>query len=193
MSKYEILFKVIEILLQIVLVIFAWLALSAWKKELRGKDNYKLAKELLEYIKGLRFLVHGNTGSFHQIYINDILINKEEFYNDQLSLIKKDIACFDQSVFGLFSHINVRGDIFLPKNVKSILEDLYPGSGKPISLNKKEKTYIQLFGVKQVEITGIDECSGSMDGIYLINNTQITIEEYFKKWEKLITELQKII
>jgi len=193
MNKYEIFFKIIEILLQIVLVIFAWLALSAWKKELRGKDNYKLAKELLEYIKGIRFLVHGDTGSFHQVYLNDILINKEEFYNNQLSLIGKDVAYFDQSVFGLFSHINVRGDIFLPKNVKSILEELYPGSGKQISKNKKEQTYIQLFGIKQAEITGIDEINNSTEDIYLINDAQITIEGYFKKWEKLIIELQKII
>ena len=193
MNKYEIFFKIIEILLQIALIVFAWLALSAWKKELRGRDRYKLGKELLEYIKGLRFLVYQSSGSVHQIYLNDILIDKDKFYKDQLSLIKKDIAYFDQSVFGLFSHMNVRGDIFLPKSIKSILEELYPGSGKQISTNKKEKTYIQLFGVKQAEITSIDECNNSMEGIYLINNTQITIEEYFKKWEKLIIELQKII
>ena len=193
MNKYEIFFKIIEILSQIVLIVFAWLALSAWKKELRGRDRYKLGKELLEYIKGLRFLVHQSSGSVYQIYLNDILIDKDKFYKDQLSLIKKDEVFFDQSVFGLFSHINVRGDIFLPKHIKLILEELYPGSGQQASMNKKEKTYIQLFGVKQAEIANVGGGDNSMDGVYLINNNHITIEEYFKKWEKLITELQKII
>ena len=193
MNKYEIFFKIIDILLQIVLIVFAWLALSAWKKELRGRDRYKLGKELLEYIKGLRFLVHQSSGSVHQIYLNDILIDKDKFYKDQLSLIKKDKVFFDQSVFGLFSHINVRGDIFLPKHIKLILEELYPGSGKQVSMNKKENTYIQLFGVKQTEIANVGDGDSSMEGVYLINNTHITIEEYFKKWEKFIVELQKII
>lgn len=193
MNTYELIFKIIELLLQIVLVIFAWLALSAWKKELRGRDRYKLGKELLEYIKGLRFLVYQSSGSVYQIYLNDILIDKDKFYKDQLSLIKKDEALFDQSVFGLFSHVNVRGDIFLPKHIKSILEELYPGSGERVVTNKKEKTYIQLFGVKHVDIENIDNDHDSMDGTYLINNIHITIEEYFKKWEKLVVELQKII
>lgn len=193
MSTYELIFKIIELLLQIALVIFAWIALSAWKKELRGRDRYKLGKELLEYVKGIRFLVHQNSGSVYQIYINDILIDKDKFYKDQLSLIKKEKVFFDQSVFGLFSHVNVRGDIFLPKNIKSILEELYPISGERVFFNKKEKTYIQLFGVKQVDIDNIDGNNDSMDGIYLVNNIHSTIEEYFKKWEKLVVELQKII
>src|SRR3989344_7712344 len=90
METYEFIFRVIETALQLVLVIFAGLALSVWKREVRGKDKYKLARELLTYIKELRFLIHSKNGSFHQIYLNDILVNRENFYNDQLILIGKD-------------------------------------------------------------------------------------------------------
>ncbi len=44
-----------------------------------------------------------------------------------------------------------------------------------------------------MDIENIDGGHDSMDGTYLINNIHITIEEYFKKWEKLVVELQKII
>jgi len=39
------------------LTVFAGMALFAWKREIRGKDKYNQAKELLGYIKELRFLI----------------------------------------------------------------------------------------------------------------------------------------
>lgn len=193
MGKYELIFRIIEIVLQLVLVIFAGLALSVWKREVRGKDKYKLAKELLVYIKELRFMIHSKNGSLHQIYLNDILVNKEKFYNDQLSLIRKEEVCFDQSIWGLFNHINVRADIFLPKQVRLVLEDLYPSSGKRISADKNQYTYIQLVGIEPAQVKSIGDENDSNDGVYQIyNKDQLTVEQYFRKWESLIIKLQKI-
>ncbi|MBI5221809.1 MAG: hypothetical protein HY979_03320 [Candidatus Magasanikbacteria bacterium] len=193
MGKYELIFRIIEIVLQLVLVVFAGLALSVWKREVRGKDKYKLAKELLVYIKELRFMIHSKNGSLHQIYLNDILVSEDKFYNDQLSLIGKDEVYFDQSIWGLFNHINVRADIFLPKQVRLILEDLYPSSGKRISADKNQYTYIQLAGIEPTQIKSIGDDNDSSDGVYQIHSHEhLTIERYFRKWESLIVELQKI-
>ncbi|OHA88125.1 MAG: hypothetical protein A2653_03080 [Candidatus Zambryskibacteria bacterium RIFCSPHIGHO2_01_FULL_43_25] len=193
METYEFIFRVIETALQLVLVIFAGLALSVWKREVRGKDKYKLARELLTYIKELRFLIHSKNGSFHQIYLNDILVNRENFYNDQLILIGKDELYFDYSIWGLFNHINVRADIFLPKQIRSLLEELYPSSGKRIGTDKNQYTYIQLAGIEPTQVKSIEDEKDSTNGIYQIHNKKhLTIGGYFRKWESLIVELQKI-
>ncbi|MBU3918645.1 hypothetical protein KKC63_01935 [Patescibacteria group bacterium] len=194
MEKYEPIFRVIEITLQLALVIFAGLALSLWKRKIRGKDKYRLAKNLLEYIKELRFLIHSKNGSFYQIYLNDILVDKEKFYKDQLSLIGKEKIYFDQSIWGLFNHLNIRSDIFLPKQIRLLLEELYPISGKRISANKNQHTYLQLGSIETPSIKSIESGEDSMDGIYHMDNKKhLTIEEYFRKWERLTVELQKIV
>lgn len=194
MQKYEFIFRSIEIILQLALVIFASLALSVWKREVRGKDKYKLARELLAYIRELRFLIHSKNGSFYQIYLNDILVDKEKFYSDQLFLIGREEIYFDQSIWGLFNHINIRADIFLPKQVRSLLEALYPSSGKQIGTDKNQYTYIQLGGIEPVQVKSIEGEGDSASGIYQIhNNEHLTIEGYFRKWESLIIELQKIV
>lgn len=194
MDKYEFIFRIIEIVLQLVLVVFAGLALSVWKREVRGKDKYKLAKELLAYIKELRFLIYSKHGSLHQIFLNDILVDKDKFYSDQLSLIGKEEVYFDQSIWDLFNHINVRADIFLPKQVRLILEELYPSSGKRIGTDKNQYIYIQLAGVEPTQVKKIGDENDSSDGIYQIHNHEhLTIERYFQKWESLIVELQKIV
>lgn len=190
METYEFIFRIVEIALQLVLVIFAGLALSVWKREVHGKDKYKLARELLAYIKELRFLIHSKNGSLHQIYLNDILVNEEKFYSDQLSLVASEEIYFDYSIWGLFNHLNVRADIFLPAQIRTLLEELYPSSGKKISDDKSEYTYIQLAGVEPPQIKSIGDENNSTGGIYQIHNKErLTIEQYFRKWESLIAEL----
>lgn len=193
METYEFIFRIVEIALQLVLVIFAGLALSVWKREVRGKDKYKLARELLAYIKELRFLIHSKNGSLHQIYLNDILVNEEKFYSDQLSLIANEEIYFDYSIWGLFNHLNVRADIFLSAQIRTLLEELYPSSGKKIGEDKSEYTYIQLVGIESPQIRSIGDENNSTGGIYQIHNKErLTIEQYFRKWESLIAELKKI-
>ncbi len=185
--------KIINTILQLILVIFAGMALSVWKKEIRGKDEYKFAKDLLVYIRELRFMIHSKRGSYHQIYINDIFVNKNNFYEDQLSLIKDEKVYFDQSVWGLFSHINTRSDILLPKQVRVILDELCPRSGKRADI-KSENTYIQLVGVETPTTTTLGEKEDFTNEIYSTDNTRdMTLKEYFQRWEKLIIELQKLI
>ena len=191
----EIIFRIIEIILQVILVILAGMALFTWKMEIRGRDRYRLARELLAYIKDLRFFINSKNNSWHQIYLNDILVDKNKFYNNQLSSIGKEEVYFDQSIFGLFSHINPRSDVFLPKRIRILLDELYPHSGKRIAdMNKNLYTYIQLGGVKKPNIIKIDGDKDPKDGIYKMFETKgLTIKDYFMKWEKLIIELQKLI
>lgn len=189
---YELTSKIIEILLQLILVIFAGLALSAWKKEIRGKEKYKLAKDLLEYLKDIRFIIHSKEGAFYQIYLNDILADKKRFYKDQIIFIGGEKLYFDESIFGLFHHLNIRSDVFLPRRLNSILQELYPSSGKRISSNLNEYTYIRLDGIEVSKAVNFGENNDK--GIYLISSKKdLTIEEYFKKWQKLIMELNKMI
>ena len=186
-------FKIIDIILQLTLVILAGMALSVWKKEIRGKDKYKFSKDLLTYIRELRFLVHSKNGSLHQIYINDILVDRQNFYADQLSMIGNVKVHFDQSVWGLFSHINTRSDILLPKQVRLLLEKLCPRSGKRIG-SKSQYTYIQVGGVQIPPMTSLDDGEDLADAIYIMHETEnLTIKEYFEQWEKLIAELHKSI
>ena len=185
----EFIFRIIEIGLQIMLVIFAGMALFVWKREIRGKDKYKLAKDLLTYIKEIRFLIYEKSGSFHQIYLNDILVNKGKFYKEQLTSVGKEKIYFDQSIWRLFNHICIRSDLSLPKRVRLILNDLCPISGKIIDIDKNKHTYVKLGGFGASENKEV--CSS---GIYLMNNKEdLTIEMYFKKWEKLLIELQKLV
>jgi len=194
MTMLEIIFRITEILLQVALVILAGVALFTWKMEIRGRDRYKLARELLKYIKELRFFINSKNNSWYQIYLNDILTDKDKFYNDQLSLIGEEKVYFDQSIFGLFSHINTRSDIFLPKQVRILLDELYPYSGKHVDSDKNSYTYIQISGVKEIKIKNFDDSKNSENSIYEIFETKgLTIKEYFIKWEKLIIELQKLI
>ena len=194
MEKYELIFRIIEILLQLTLVIFAGLALSVWKREMHGKDKHRLAKELLAYIKKLRFLIYSKNESFHQIYLNDMLINKEEFYRDQLSLIGREKIYFDQSIWNLFNHIDIRGDLFLPKQIRLLLEELRPSSGKVISTDENQYTYVQIQGIEPAQIRTIKDERDSATIIYQMNqNRLLTIEGYFRKWESLIVQLQKIL
>jgi hypothetical protein len=190
MEKYELILRIIEIILQLVLVVFAGLALFAWKREIRGRDKYKLARELLEYIKELRFLIFSKDGVFHQIYLNDIFVDRKKFYENQIFLIKNEKAYFDNSIWGLFNHINTRGDVLLPKQIKPILESLCPMHGKKVGTKEDQITYIQLQGIPKVDNKEIE---GENLIIYELNGTKNqTIEEYFKKWEKLINELKRI-
>ena len=182
---YETVLRIIEVALQLIMVAIAWKALSVWKSEIRGRDRYQSSKDLLEYIKKLRFLVHAK-GSFHQIYLNDILVKGKKFYKRQLSLIAKERVYFDRSFFGLFGHLNVRSDFFLPKQVRLALEELYPSSADFVSSDKSKYTYIQLSGVDLKKVKDIG------DGIFIFHpHEETTVGEYFRKWETLITELQK--
>lgn len=183
--------RVIDTILQFALVIFAGLALSVWKKEIRGKDKYKLAKDLLIYIRELRFLVHSRNGSHHQIYLNDILVDRGNFFKDQLLMIKDEMVYFDQSIWSLFSHINTRSDILLPKRVRRLLEDLCPRSGNSVG-SKNQYTYIHIGGVGESPMINLDSDEDSPDSIFHIHGAgDQTIREYFEQWEKLIVELQK--
>ena len=186
--------KITDLIFQLILIIIAGLALSTWKKELRGKDRYKFAKDLLNYIREIRFLIHTKSGSWHQIYINDIFADRENFYKDQLIMIKDEKVVFDQSVWGLFNHINTRSDILLPKRVRLLLEDLCPRSGKHVGL-KDQFTYIQLGGVEVPKMTNLDDDEEThLDAVYQMHGTENwTLEEYFKRWESLIVELQKSV
>ena len=109
-------------------------------------------------------------------------------------MIGEEKVYFDQSIFGLFSHINTRSDIFLPKQVRILLDELYPYSGKHVDSDKNSYTYIQISGVKEIKIKYFDDSKNSENSIYEIFETKgLTIKEYFIKWEKLIIELQKLI
>jgi hypothetical protein len=181
----------------LIVVVIAWKALSVWKSEIRGRDKYKLAKELLEYIKELRFLVYfqNKSGkSWHQIYLNDILVDQKKFYNDQLFLVGKEKIYFDQSILGLFKNVNTRSNIFLPKQIRSSLEELSPHHLIRVSLNESQHTYMRLGGIKTSAVKSIENGGNSKDVFYdMYEGKNLTIEDYFKKWENLILELKKIL
>ena len=189
----DIFLKIIDTIAQLILVVFAGLALSVWKREVRGKDKYRLARDLIEYMRQLRFLIHSKNKSYHQIYLNDILVDRNNFYRDQLSLIKNERVYFDQSIFDLFKHINTRSDMLLPKQIRSLVEELHPTSFKSIGLDRKQYTFIQLQGLPTIEVHD-DQNPGDHDHIYqIIGMERVTIQEYFEKWEKLVIELQKLL
>lgn len=189
--SYEIVLRVTEVILQLILVVIAWKALSVWKTEIRGRDKYQLARNLLESIKGVRFLVHAR-GSFHQIYLNDILTNRNEFYKEQLSLIAKEKAYFDHSYWKIFKHLNVntRSDVFLPREIRNGLDELLPGFLKKVSENKAGYTYIQIDAPLNEKYEDVND----KDALYSFGeHPSLTIEEYFLKWEELLKKLQKSI
>lgn len=193
MNNFELILRIFEVLLQFILVILAWMALSVWKREIRGQEKYKLAKDLLSYIQELRFLIFYKRSGFCQIYLNDILVDRDRFYKDQLLGIKEDKVYFDQSIFGLFNHVDARSNIFLPKKIRLILAELKPSYGEPIKISKQEHSYISLPDIKLKSSVDSEGQQQAVDScLYLINNQNLTVQEYFKKWELLIRELKKI-
>lgn len=191
MIKMDLYFKIIELLLQLALVILAIKALSVWKSEIRGRDKYKTSKELLEYIKNIRFIIHSKEGSMYFIYLNDILYDRKRFYEDQIFFIAKEKIFFDKTYWYLFEHLNVRSDIFLPKETRIILETLYPSGSTILDKDKSKYSFIQI----QCDNSSREkDFKDAEDAIYEFNvNKDITVEEFFNKWEKLIKELQKDI
>jgi hypothetical protein len=73
-------------------------------------------------------------------------------------------------------------------------EGLCPQSGKCVGF-KDQLTYIQLSGVEIPKMTNFDNDKETyLDAVYQMHGTEIwTFEEYFKRWEKLIIELQKSV
>ena len=106
-------------------------------------------------------------------------------------MIKNEKVYFNQSIFYLFNHINTRSDIFLPKQIKLFLEELHPKALRHISLDKSQYTFIELQGLPTTEIAD-DQNPGSYI-CQIIGMEELTIQEYFEKWEKLIIELQKFV
>ncbi|MBI2448165.1 hypothetical protein HYV44_01210 [Candidatus Microgenomates bacterium] len=187
---YENIIRIIGILLQIAVIIIAWKALSVWKTEIRGRDKYSFSKSLLEYIKNIRFLIYTNNGSIYQIFLNDILVDKRRFYEKDLVSIAKEKVYFDINYFLLFDHIDIRSDILLPKEIRLALEGLWPSSAKLVDKDKSKYTYLHL----DVDSDSYDRIKNLDDGVNEVDsNKNTTIEEYFRKWEVLIMELQKSI
>ena len=74
-----------------------------------------------------------------------------------------------------------------------MLEGLCPHSGKRISFDKNQCTYIQLGGVFTPKIKNLENNKNLECGIYEMDATKnLTVKEYFMKWEKLLTKLQKL-
>lgn len=185
--------RIIEVALQVILVLLAGSALYSWKREMRGKDKYHLAKSLLEYVKKLRFLIYSKNESLHQVLLNDIFVNKEKFYNDQLTLVAEEKVLFDENIVNVFKHIDARADFFLPQQIRELLSDLSFNFGHTVGTDKKEHTYISLsIAGEPASFFGKKEDSFPV-GIYELGPLKdLTIRGYFQKWEKLITELQKL-
>lgn len=194
MVGQETLFKIVEIILQIILVIFAGMALSVWKKEIQGKDRYNQVRALLRYIEKLNFTVSSKTGSKHFICINDIFTDRSRFYSDQILRIGKDKVFFDESVFGLFHHIKIRSNLFLTKEIRDMLDELVPISADKLDIDKREATFINISGVKIPKILSVGESSEENSAVYVVYGMEsLTIEAYFRKWERLVRGLKKLV
>ena len=192
-NNYDLAFNIIDTVFQIIFVVFAGMALSTWKKEIRGKDKYEQAKDILQYVKKIAFQVHTTDGSYHQIFLNDILVNGNKFYSEQLVYIKNKKVFFDETILGLFNHIETRSDMFLPKKVRLALEVLQPSVTTKVSSKLNEFTYIHLQGV-EVPINYDTNGSKIDNAIYQFNFIKdMTYEEYFKKWEELVIELNRFV
>ena len=148
MTEQVTLFKVVEIILQIILVIFAGMALSVWKKEIQGKDRYNQVRALLEYIEKLNFTVSSKTGSKAFYLYQRYFYKSSGFYSDQMLRIGKDKVFFDESVFGLFHHINIRSNFFLTKEIRDMLSELVSISAEKLGIDKRVATFISISGVK---------------------------------------------
>jgi len=123
----------------------------------------------------------------HQIYLNDILNDRNAFYKEQLFSIRDEKVLFDENVWNLLHHLNVRSDFFISKDIRDILMDIYPASGKILTEDKGNVTYVQIDGFANKSDQDFTK------GIYEIHTKKpLTIGEYFEKWESLILKLQKI-
>lgn len=178
--------EIIDIAIQLSLLFIAWKALWVWRSEIRGRDKYNQVKSLLVYIQDINFIVTAPS-SIHQICINDILVNRSEFYNIQLNLITDNKIYLDRSVFGLFNHINTRADVFLPTRLRELLDVVRPGFLRKSQQHKNNCTYISFQGVDLSNVKEIES-----DQLFEWKEN-LNIKTYFERWEQLVTELQKAL
>lgn len=193
--ELETVLRMLELLFQLILVTIASLALFTWKQEIRGRDKYRMGRELLEYVQGLRFLIYSPAGSMHQVCINDIFAGREKFYNDQLALIANDPIYFKPSIWGLFSQVDTRANLFLPTDVRNILGELTPAAGARVGGDKDKLTYAHVVGTASPVVAGtVEQDAESVYEIYSSKTPKPpTVKEYFAKWEELVLALKKLM
>jgi hypothetical protein len=182
-------FKIFDVVLQLGLLTCAIFALFTWKSEIRGKERYRFAKELLDYIKEIAFIVHHKDGSLHQIYLNDIFDNRESFYDVQLKLIGKSHVYFSTNSFWqLLPDVQTRNDLFLPKTIRDMIDEIKPGSSKWVD---DPDVYIQIRTPKTRDPKAEPTLNKSQEFCQPYGFESLTIEEYFRRWEKLIKALRR--
>lgn len=183
----DLILRIIDTSAQVALVFISLAALFVWKIELRRKEKYQFTKELFNYVQGLKFIVHAQ-GSVHQIYINDLILNRENFFNNQLGLIGSDKLLFDRSILGLFHDLNLRSNIFIPKNLRPLIEEITPASLKVVRVpgERTSQTYLQLMGTQK------DFNFGDENDLYSLSS-DLSVRDYFRKWQSLIYEMSKNI
>lgn len=185
----DLIFRVLDAALQLGLLVCAIFALFTWKNEIRGKERYRFAKELLDYIKEVAFIVHTRDGSLHQIYLNDIFDNREKFYSDQLRLIGKSHVHFSTNSFwGLLPEVQTRNDLFLPKTIRHMIDEIRPGSSKWVN---DPDVYIQIRTPRVQDSKAEPSLERHQEFCQPYGFEDLTIEEYFKRWEKLIRALRR--
>lgn len=180
---------------QVVLAITAIVALTSWKIEARGKDRIKFAKNLLEYIENIRFLIyHPREGGVTQVYLNDLLENRKRFYTEHIPLIKNKKVFFDENAWELFRNMNTRSNIFIPEKIRKVLDPLVPKSGKIVDTKSVDLDlyYISVGGIKNTKHPPF--FSGKNVSVYdMYEKEGLTFEEYFNKWEQLIVQIKKLL
>jgi hypothetical protein len=195
---FEDILKILEVVSEIIIAMTACVALNSWKKKINEEDKYRMAKDLLKKIKGIEFIVKKpNLTEFHFIYLNDILVDKNKFYNDQLSLISDKRVFIDiNSANNLLDYINIntRSDFFVPKKIRECLNDLYLSFCTETFKKEEVDRYITIKIPKNKYQNNNNKVNDEIkDLCCFLNNKELTIKEYFLKWEKLLNELQKEI
>lgn len=190
---YETVLRTIETASAFAVAIIAWRALYVWKREVRGRDKYQLAKNLLEKLKEVRFIIH-TPKSVHQIYLNDLLVRDSKMiYEEWWNLFANEQVLVDGSYWHVSHYLDIRtrSEILLPKKIRDGIDDVLPGLLKNAEKSGVESVYMQIFAPaneKPQAVVG----EANKDTLYKLDGYRtLTFKEYFSRWEKLLKELQK--
>jgi hypothetical protein len=185
------------LLVSVLTLLVAVRALSIWQKELKGKGKYEKLKELLYLIEKIRFTIHLKDGGYQFISMKDL--DEKDFFKKYL-MYKDSVLYFDQSIMSLNNYFNMREDIFLDKKITKILNIIVPSAISITEVKKQENIFVSLVNATPTEgyvlqktyyqsIKDIDDifCYKIMSPQF----SNLTVQQYFQNWNKLIKLLKK--
>lgn len=183
--------KIFSLLLQLGVFIIAILALKTWERELRGKDKYKIAFDLLLRAKQLQEKIEKE---IRNPFLQPIDEKNYENHNWQKDVYANRFKSFYDFKIDKYDETELRAKIILDtdKNLEKLLEAL---NEKIIEIRM---AYMSAYSIYRGENKYEDEEMRKQYGDKIWKNKELlwnkgADDEYSKSLEKIVSDVEKFL